>query len=895
MPRPLILPLSECTDPTLVGGKATGLARLLAAGFHVPPGICVTTGAYHRSLQALAFSPGDEWRAVVKAAGTDRERLLADCRARIRQAPVSDLARQAETALQKLGLPAGVRWAVRSSATNEDAGQTSFAGLYRTHLGLAIEQLAPAITDLWVSLWNERVVRYVLERGGGRDVPAMAVVIQPTIVAEVSGVAYSTHPLTGRSTHVAVNAIPGLAAPLVDGLVKPDQYVVQTNDSGEPVSIRRRWLADKAERLVPGERRLTRVPIPEPGRRESSLSDERLFALALAAKQIERTFGRPVDVEWVFDAQRLWIVQARPITPVHSVSDLTDDECEWTRANFKETMPEVPSPLGLSFLRRFMDAYILEHYRRLGCRIPAGLSSVRVLHGRPYLNMTLFYSLVGQLGGDPALNVEQMGGLALQSPPIVRRIGWLAFVRAGWLMFREMRRCEKHGPAWFAAMKRQAAAYRPDRIRQLTLGELTQHLDELGRWLDRHEVTFGIAGAVGQCLQAFSRLLPRWLGDDWRGLFNAALQGQGAVVSAQQIVRLAELVQVARQEPTVRQWFFSEPWDPSGFRNRLVGTEFFRVFESFLEDYGHRAVGESDIMSPRMAEEPESVLAAVRAQVRAPTIATPADILMRQERCRREALAEIRRRLGWRWDRWAIFLWWYRRLTKFLALREANRHHLMYHATAMRHLVLRIGELLAAEGRLRTADDIFFVTLDEQARLLAGDGENWRALVDRRRADRSRHAAMSVPDTVRDWEQALAETAEPNGTVRDGILRGIPISVGRAIGPVRVVRSAADWRKVVAGEILVVPVIDPGMAPLFGIAAGLIAEMGGTLSHGAIIAREYGLPTVANVEGATTLLRDGQRVTVDAGTGIIRLDRTPRDSEPRAKEPGPFGPRRQPA
>lgn len=878
MARPLILPLSECTDPALAGGKATGLARLLAAGFHVPPGICVTTGAYHRSLQALAFSPADEWRTAVAAAGSERERLLAECRARIRQASVSDLARQVETALQKLDLPAGTRWAVRSSGTNEDAGQTSFAGLYRTHLGLALEQIAPAITDLWASLWDERVVRYVLERGIDRDVPAMAVVIQPTIAAEVSGVAYSIHPLTGRSIHVAVNAIPGLAAPLVDGLVRPDQYVVQMSDSGEPVSIRRRMLADKAERLVAGKQGLTRVPIREPGRRESSLSDERLLALALAAKQIERTFGHPVDVEWVFDAQRLWIVQARPITTVQPVSDLTDDECEWTRANFKETMPEVPSPLGLSFLRRFMDAYILAHYRRLGCRIPAGLSSVRVLHGRPYLNMTLFYSLVGQLGGDPALNVEQMGGVPLESPPVVRRIGWLAFVRAGWLMFMEMRRCEKQGPAWFAAMKRQAAAYRPNRISHLTLDDLAHHLDELGRWLDRHEVTFGIAGAVGQCLQAFSRLLPRWLGDDWRGLFNAALQGQGAVVSAQQIVRLAELVQVARQEPAVRQWFLSEPWDPSDLRERLAGTEFVRAFESFLEDYGHRAVGESDIMSPRMAEQPESLLAVLRAQVRAPAIAAPADILVRQERCRREALAEIRRRLGWRWDRWAIFLWWYRRLTRFFALREANRHHLMYYSTAVRHLVLRIGELLAAEGRLRAADDIFFVTLDEQAGLLAGDRKNWRALVDRRRADRSRHAVIPVPDTVRDWENALAETAEPNRPAQDGILRGIPISVGRAIGPVRLVRSPADWRKVVAGEILVVPVIDPGMAPLFGIADGLIAEMGGTLSHGAIIAREYGLPTVANVEGAMTLLRNGQRVTVDAGTGIIRLDRTLRDS-----------------
>ncbi len=838
----------------------------------MPPGICVTTEAYEQSLQALAFSTGDTWRKVSELRGTARHSLLSDCQTRIRQLELSDLATQWAAQLRALDLPSDTRWAVRSSATNEDAGQTSFAGLYRTRLGVALEEIEAAVKDLWASVWHERVVEYMLERGSDRTAPAMAVVIQPTLAALVSGVAYSIHPVTGRATDVAINAVFGLAVPLVDGLVIPDQYVVQMNGAGQPVRIRRRLIAEKSEQLVVAEKGLCRRPVSGTVRKESSLSDEQLFALARTAKRIEQTFRYPVDLEWVFDARQLWLVQARPVTTVRPSAELTNDDCEWTRANFKETMPDVPSPMGLSFLHYFMDAYILAHYRRLGCRIPAGVSPVRVLHGRPYLNVTLFHSLVGQLGGEPSFNAEQMGGVELRSPPTLKRIGWPALARAGWLMLMEMRRCVTHGPIWFAEMKRQAVAYHPDRIKHLSLDEVATSLDELGRWLDRHEVTFGIAAGVGQCLQTFSRLLPRWLGQDWRRVFNAALQGQGTVISAQQIVRLAELVQVARREPAAQRWLLADPWEPSGFREGLAHTEFLRAFEGFLHDYGHRAVGESDVMSPRMSEQPESILTVLRSQLRAPAAPAPSDIVTRQEQCRREALAEIRRRLGWRWDRWAIFHWWYRRLTRFFALREANRHHLMYYSMAARHLLLRLGELLVAEGRFDRADDIFFVTLEERGSLPARDPRDWKALVRTRRAEWARHATIEAPDTIRDWEEALAGFADPTDPRRDGTWRGLPISVGCASGPVRLVRSSADWSKVAPGDIIVAPVIDPGMAPLFGIAGGLIVEMGGTLSHGAIIAREYGLPTVANVERAMTRIPEGQRVMLDAGAGTIRRE-----------------------
>ncbi|MBH0181536.1 MAG: hypothetical protein HP490_07660 [Nitrospira sp.] len=821
MTRPFVLPLIHCTDLALVGGKALGLARLITAGFPVPPGICVTTEAYDQSLRRSDFSADEQWRNACALSGQARASALSDCQAQIRQVDSSFLSTQWLTELQTLARPSNQRWAVRSSATNEDAGRTSFAGLYRTHLGLSLSQIDAAIKDLWASLWQEAVVRYTVERIGHQTVPAMAVVIQPLLDAQTSGVAYSIHPVTGRSFHVAVNAVPGLAAPLVDGQVTPDHYVVETDANQQPARIRRRIIASKSQRLITAEEGLHQETIPESARMQSSLSDEQLFELARTAKKAEQAFGYPVDLEWAIDSHTLWTLQARPITGIRPSTDLTDDDCEWSRANFKETMPELPSPLGLSFLELFMKEHIVAPYRRLGCHIPEGLTSTRILHGRPYLNVTLFHSLVAQLRGNPFLLSEHMGGEPIEIAPSVQPIGWLAFIRAGILMLIEMRRAVANGDRWFADMQEMAKRYTSHRAESLSFHDTIRHLDELGTWLDTHELTFGIAGGVAQSLHALDQLLPHWLGSDWRTLLNDALQGQGTVISAQQIFRLADLTELARSEPATEAYFSADPWSPSEFQQVLKGTEFLRAFESYVDDYGHRGLGESDVMSPRIADNPEAILAVLRIQIRAPS-PDRKTILSRQETIRTTALRTIKQRL--RLDRWVIFSWWYRRLCRFFVLREANRHHLMYYSAAARNLLLHLGDLLVTDGLCR--DDIFFLTIEDRAALAAGEQRDWRAAIAARRTERNRNATVQVPDTVRDWE--TASRAHPSSDRRNetGRLSGLPISAGSVVGPIRLIQSLTDWGKVTPGDIMVAPVIDPGMAPLFGVAGGLSWKWG---------------------------------------------------------------------
>jgi phosphohistidine swiveling domain-containing protein len=869
MDRPLLLPLAACTLPSLVGGKALGLARLLAGGFPVPAGFCVTTEAYDHALRAPGFSPTEQWQAALHTSGAERQRILSHCHTIIRSHDILELTAQIVEQAQRLGPPMSGLWATRSSATHEDGTHASFAGVYRTNLGIPLEEIGSAIKDLWLSIWDERVLNYHVTSGLSGTPPAMAVVIQPLLEAQAAGVAYSVHPLTGRATQVMVNAVAGLAAALGDGRATPDQYVVEIAEDGEPIRISERTIAGQTQALRATSQGLRDVPLPDDAVGRAVLSDDRLVALARTAKQIEKAFGHPVDLEWLYDAHGLWLLQARPISGLTRPRQLTNDDCEWSRTNFKETMPELPSPLGLSFLELFMERHIVTPYRRLGCKIPEGVSSVRTFQGRPYINMTLFHSLVAQLRGDPSLLVEQMGGERITRVPEVHPIGWFAFVRAGVVMMAELRKAVRCGPVWFAKMKAMAAEHCADRIRTVTGEQIALRLDAITQWLDEHELTFAIAGGVSQCLQALDGLLPRWLGEDWRALLNGALQGQAAVISAQQIVRLAEVADLVRRDTSAMSLFTAEGWDPVEALRKLEGTDVLRAFNRYLEDYGHRGVGESDVMSPRFADRPDILLSVLRTQILAPTTIVPADILQRQTVVRERALAEIRARFGWRFHRWAIFSWWYRRLCRFFALREANRHHLMYYSAAARSLLLRLGEWLVERGQISSPEDIFYLTIEARADLLAGGSSDWKGMIQARRAERDRYATVSVPDTIRNWNEVVRDRGAPSVMGSEGIFHGIPISAGKVVGPARFVRSMEDWSRVCRGDILVVSVIDPGMAPLFGVAAGLVAEMGGTLSHGAIIAREYGLPTVANVPGIATRLKEGDRISLDAERGTI--------------------------
>ena len=871
MSRHYVLPLHLCTDSHLAGGKAAGLAQLIRMGMAVPPGCCLTTEAELDAIRAIGFDADAAWTGLLAASPSARVTMLQDVERQLDRLslppPAQDELEQALRSLSQDRPAAPIRWwAVRSSATDEDGHRRSQAGAYRTVLAVSREQLPLAIRRVWASLWTDSA----LTRAGHRSRPRMAVLIQPMIAAQAAGIAFSRHPVTGDPDLVVINAVAGLADALAGGAVTPDAYVVRVGSAGATPRLLQRTLgASAASRLMTEQGLVEQPRAPSTG----ALSDDQAIQLTSLATQIQQGMGSAIDIEWAHDGTTFWLLQARPVTaqPPQSLRDATST---WSRANFKETMPELPTPLGLSFLESFMEHGILRHYRNLGCLVPPDTSSVRIVAGRPFINVSLFQSFTTQLWGDPHQVTQQMGGEG--APPLhgPSPLPWWKVLRAGLLMEWHIRQAARRASAWFQEMKAMAQASESASQSDHTPTDLIDQLHQIDRRLQEQDLTFAIVGAVSQAFFALGLLLERRIGPDWRALLNTSLQGSGTVISANQIHRLASLVETARADATTRSFFLGEPWIPTDFHAALVGTAFLNEFDAYMADYGHRALSESDVGSPRFAEMPEYVLGVIRAQVRqgtAPETPRRADA---PPAARQAAWNELRHRFGWRRHEWAYFRWWHRRLDRFLALREANRHHLMYFSVAARRLELALADRFVDGGQLQAREDIFLLRPEEIHALAAGQPFDVTKCIRQRREERAQWRTLSVPDVVRGLgeltapdlkEMAGSDPAGPNDR-----WRGLPIGTGVIEGPVRLIRGLEDLAQVRPGEILVTTVLDPGLAPVFGMVAGLVTEMGGVLSHGAIIAREYGLPTVANIPGITTRVRDGERIRVDGGRGEVR-------------------------
>ena len=293
--------------------------------------------------------------------------------------------------------------------------------------------------------------------------------------------------------------------------------------------------------------------------------------------------------------------------------------------------------------------------------------------------------------------------------------------------------------------------------------ELLSRLDQLGERLSCCDLTFAIVAGVSQGFSALQRLLERRTGDR-RPLLNRALQGLGTVISGQQIVRLAECADIVREDLIASQFFHADPWESTLFRTKLAGTRFLHAFDDYLAEYGHRAVAESDVMSPRFFEVPGEVLDVVRAHVKG---ASPMrDIRGRQSEAQEHALDRMRSAFRWRYHEWACARWWHARLSRFLALREANRHHLMYYicrATASSMM----GRHFTSDGVLNQPDDIFFLVHDDIKQMVSGDSQNWKAVVASRRAERLRNTTQ--PALISSWSMDRRYDQRTNPHYRPGL------------------------------------------------------------------------------------------------------------------------------
>ncbi|HEV8535635.1 MAG TPA: PEP/pyruvate-binding domain-containing protein [Candidatus Limnocylindria bacterium] len=837
-PSLLVRPLSglRAADLPVAGGKGANLGELIAAGFAVPDGFVVTTGAY-----ALA----------AEAAGVAADAPAA-ARGRLAASPVPPgIAEAIRLAYRGLGSPPV---AVRSSATAEDLPEASFAGQQDTLLNVVGEEaVVDAVRRCWASLWNERAVAYRETRDVDPHGLGLAVVVQRMLDASTAGVLFTADPITGRRRRAAIDAVRGLGEQLVSGAVNPDHFLVDPRDGA----------------------------VLE--RRGDSLDDARLRELAALGARVESHYGRPQDIEWAIDQSgRLWLVQSREITtlyPLPTTAPSSDADLRvYFSANVAQGVFEPFTTMGLQTFRLIGAAFAALLGRPL--RYPSA--------GPPQIaeaGMRLFIDLTDVLRDPFGRDIpgRVMGAMEFRSKAIFTKLlGDPRLAPRGSVSrsrFRVLAAVLRTGVPQTALR----CVLRPDATRKRLLREIDEAIasvrvpDPPADRLDAYErlilelpprVFPRLVGMVAPGFASYV-LASRLLGERARpGEMQTVLRGLANNPTTEMDLALWEVARRAREDPASRHALRTETPAAlsAGYRSGALPPLLQAEMGAFLSRYGHRAIAEIDLGLKRWSEDPAHLLGAIANYQKLDDAVIAPDAQF--ARGAREAEAMIGTLLSRvHGPRRMVVRFLLGRARLLGGLREQPKFQ-MIRIFALGHAMLApVGAALAARGLLDEADDIFFITLPEARR--AQGGEDLRATVAERRAVYRRERARRHVPRVLLSDGTDAETLLPAAV--DGAIRGTPASPGVAKGVARVILSPVGAR-LEPGEVLVAPSTDPGWTPLFLTAGALVMEMGGMMSHGAVVAREYGIPAVVGVPDATERIATGERVAVDGSAGTVARD-----------------------
>ncbi|HET9778656.1 MAG TPA: PEP/pyruvate-binding domain-containing protein [Propionibacteriaceae bacterium] len=808
-------------DVEFAGGKGANLGELMHAGFPVPDGFIVSTEAYATVVAEVGLAAvisdglaaGDDG-ATIRAAFEDV--MLPD-----------DLAAAIGKAYADLG--AGPV-AVRSSATTEDLARAAFAGQQDTYLNVIGETaVLDAVRRCWGSLWTERAIAYrrhqQIESGNLR----IAVVVQRMVDAEFAGVMFTANPVTGERDEVVIDASSGLGEAVVAGLVTPDHYVLDGRDE-----IRERT-PGRGEVVIHSAAGGGVTRSTEAGPEPATLPDPVLIELAAQGRSVAAHFGQPQDIEWAYADGRIWLVQARPMTalplPPLKLSRLQRK----IGLQLMDYMSVRPYPLDMSGWVKPGIGLMVE--RMLGEIAGIRIDITDVLPERDG---------VVERFVPPIPRPTRTTPVALaRIPRTIRRYNpacWTEDVRYQQFVetFHELAALDPGTLSWaefFQVVRRTLVA--TDLITDLRL----DYLPRTGYDLLRLRVALAVLG------------LPELLGL----LVAGARTRTGDANRA-----LEELAAQVRADPALRDAFIK--LDPPTLRRRLDGDPQFASFrvalDGYLAEYGQReSVSPLVISAPTWSDDPAlalgmiKVLVGERSQTAAPTPSVEAERRLLDHRF----LGSPRRR--------AAVLRLVAAARAGVAFREDSHFEATRAIPILRRTLLEAGRRLAAAGVLPEAEDVFHLRLEELEvlpgpdHLAVADADRIGTTARARAAHRAELAGVPMLPPRSLLDPAAADT--------DTLVTGIAASRGKASGPVQIISEPAEFGSMRSGDVLVCPYTNPAWTPLFQRAAAVVVDSGGIGSHAAIVAREYGIPAVMGTVTGTTVLADGQQITVDGDTGRV--------------------------
>ncbi|MDC0715711.1 rifamycin-inactivating phosphotransferase [Nannocystis bainbridge] len=847
------------TQVAVVGGKGAHLGELSRLeGVRVPAGFCVTTAAFQRvvapsiaeSLARLARLQPDD-RAAIRA-------LAAEIHAIVEAITIPDeLATAITGAVVRLGEREA--YAVRSSATAEDLPTASFAGQQDTYLNIVGPAAIVAhVRRCWASLFSERAVVYRQRNGFDHRKVGMAVVVQRMVFPQAAGVLFTADPVTSHRKVVSVEASFGLGEAQVSGLVNPDIFKVLGGD------IVTRTIACKQFAVVAAPVGGTQAQAVAPERqRQPALTDAQVLRLAQLGRQIEAHFGRPQDIEWCLVDDEFSIVQSRPITTLFPIPEAGDgDNHVYVSVGHQQMMTDPMKPLGLSLFRLAAAGPMHEAGGRLFVEVTRGLaaptSRAKLLEvfGRSDPRIRDALRSIWERGDfiralpDPPPAAAPAGGAPAPidtDPAIV----------AGLI---------ERNQASIAALKRDIHGKTGAALLECILADIP----ELKRRLfdpQGHRVLM----AAFEATWWLNEQLHAWLGE--KSAADILTQSVADNVTSEMGLALLDVADVIRPYPEVVAFLQRVEHDDflAGLATLPGGPEARDAIVAYLDAYGMRCAGEIDITRPRWSERPGMLVPVLLGNIKN---LGPGAGARRFERGRQEALKrsqELQERLRALPDgerkaeetRRQID-----RVRTFIGYREYPKYGMICRFFVYKQALVEEAGRLVQAGVLRALDDIDYLTLPELLDVVRTHHVDAALLRQRREAFESYHS-LTPPRVLTSDGEVVAGAYRSDG-LPAGALVGLPVSAGTIEGRARVVLDMAR-ADLEAGDILVTAYTDPSWTPLFVAIAGLVTEVGGLMTHGAVIAREYGLPAVVGVDQATRRIRDGQRIRVHGTDGYVEI------------------------
>ncbi|MDE0466689.1 MAG: PEP-utilizing enzyme [Candidatus Poribacteria bacterium] len=828
------------TDLPHVGGKGLNLGKLTRAGFRVPQGFCVTTDAYRFSVRGLS----EQNESSVK----DIElppKLVAAVRAAREQLQTATVA-------------------VRSSATAEDLAEASFAGQQDTFLNVTSDELLDALKACWASLWSERAIAYRQTQGIADEGLAMAVVVQEMCDADVSGVLFTVSPFDPDVSIVESNW--GLGESVVSGAITPDTFHVSRETGG----VVEKNIAVKREMIT-----ATGVnEVSSPQQDIPSLTDTQLKELVQLGKQVETCYEQPMDIEWALADGQFVLLQARYITvrgtaseaPKSAIEELRQEEIRmlaarseahgtvWCHHNLAEVLP-APLPMTWGIMKAFMSGAggLGKAYRSLGFYPSKRVDNEGVLDlicGRIYVNLNSEAEL--HFDGFPfahdfeALKRNPQQAMYAQAQTDIKRSNasfWLKLplhiVRMSRAELR-LRQCRSGFDRLLTEDIFPAFQTEVEAERNISYSDLsdTELLAKFQTWRAKTLDDFAPKALTATLLAGFS--LQRLEA----GLQKCLDETPAKVLASKLISGLSGNLTVETNE---KLW-------------QVATGEL--TLKDFLKDYGHRAVDEFELAQPRWREDTtylEQIVASFRqegtqTQENGPRLGGQIE---QRESAEKELAGILKEKAGLR-----------KQIESEL---DFTRCYMPFRETAKFYLMLGYEQirraLLELDRRYQLNGGIFYLMPNELKQLV--DGETFNEVITTRKKRRELALQIEVPDVI--FSDALEDIGAPILTDAAEMYAGVGVSAGVATGKARVLLTPVDVRPSDRDYILVCPSTDPAWTPLFLHAAGLVMERGGILSHGAIVAREYGVPAVANIPNATQHIADGQTLQVDGNQGTVSI------------------------